>query len=75
MRKCFVLIALINIVVGIIAFIFFVVLGGFDLYLGKGSPIWLCWIPSVFFVGSAANFISVYMNFKVFRENRANTID
>lgn len=65
MRKFFLLAAIVNIVAGIVGFLLFVVFGGFDLYLGKGTPIWLSFIPSVFLIGSAFNFTAAYLIKKI----------
>lgn len=61
MRKFFLLIAIVNILAGFVGFLLFVVLGGFDLYLGKGTPVWLSFIPSVFLIASVLNFAAAFL--------------
>lgn len=60
MKKLYLLTALVNLFLGIMSFLLFVVFGGFDLFLGKGTPIWLSFVPGLFLIGSAINFFAVY---------------
>jgi len=58
MKGTMIITGIINIVLAVICFLFFIILGGFDIYLGKGSPLWLCWLPAIFLAGSAFNFFA-----------------
>lgn len=65
MTKILKITGIINLILAVVCFTFFVILGGFDIYLGKGSPLWLCWIPVLFLAGSAFNFYAVLRTKKV----------
>ncbi len=69
MMRIFTVTAIINFIVGILACILFIAFGGFDLYLGAGTPKWLCWIPSLFFLCSGFNIISAI---RLSKENKKN---
>lgn len=55
MKRTMIITGIINLILAVVCFLFFVILGGFDIYLGKGSPVWLCWLPALFLAGSAFN--------------------
>jgi len=58
MKKIFIITAILNALVGIFSLILFLVFGGFDIYLGAGTPKCLCWIPSIFFISCGFNILS-----------------
>jgi hypothetical protein len=58
MKKIMIITGIINLILAVVSFLLFIIWGGFDIYLGKGSPVWLCWIPALFLAGSAFNFFS-----------------
>lgn len=66
MSKISLLTAVVNVLIGIVSFLLFVVFGGFDLFLGKGTPVWLSFIPGIFLIGSAFNFAAAYREKKTF---------
>jgi hypothetical protein len=64
MKKALLLTGILNMLVGLVGLLLFVCFGGFDLYLGSGTPMWLCWIPSVFFLGGAFNILTAIFAFR-----------
>lgn len=71
MKTAFLLTGILNMIVGLAGVLLFLCFGGFDLYLGRGTPLWLCWIPSVFFIGGAFNLLMAFRAFRHVKE-RAN---
>jgi len=74
MKKIMTITGIINLILAVVLFLLFAILGGFDIYLGKGSPVWLCWIPALFLAGSAFNFyaaISVHKEKEPIRDKNS----
>lgn len=72
MKKYFIVTAIVNLLVAVISFILFVTYALLELYLGIsiGSPKWLVWVPSVFFICSGFNFLSAYLHGKLLKKLR-----
>lgn len=60
--------AVFNLLAGIISIILFLFVGRLTYIFGAGAPKWLYFVPSLFFICSVFNFISLGMNVKLNRK-------